>query len=59
MNEYPMSCYWRVSYFHSAGYRVSRPFDSRADAQEFIDNNAMVYPLPGVKLIDPDGNVIK
>lgn len=59
MHEYPMSCYWRVSYLHGQGYRVSRSFDSQADAQKFIDDNALVYPLPGVKLVDPDGNVIK
>jgi hypothetical protein len=33
------------------GYRVSRTFDTREAAQEFIDLNALVYPLPGVKLI--------
>jgi hypothetical protein len=41
---------YKVSYLHSAGYRVSRTFDTRAAAQEFIDNNALVYPLPSVRL---------
>jgi hypothetical protein len=40
----------KVSYIHGAGYRVSRTFDSKALAQEFIDNNALVFPLPGVRL---------
>jgi hypothetical protein len=41
---------WKVSYIHLKGYRVSRTFDTREAAQEFIDVNAMVYPLPGVRL---------
>jgi len=41
---------WKVSYIHLRGYRVSRTFTSRKAAQEFIDVNAMVCPLPGVKL---------
>jgi len=54
---------WKVSYLHYTNttglpYRVSRTFDTRQAAQEFIDTNAMVCPLPGVKLqrmpIDPE-----
>lgn len=41
---------FKVSYIHLAGYRVSRTFDNRELAQEFIDVNAMVCPLPGVRL---------
>jgi hypothetical protein len=39
-----------VSYIHLAGYRVRRSFPTLAKAQEFIDVNAMVQPLPGVRL---------
>jgi hypothetical protein len=38
---------FKVSYIHMAGCRVSRMFATRQEAQAFIDNNAMVYPLPG------------
>jgi hypothetical protein len=38
---------FKVSYLHLSGCRVSRTFDTRADAQEFIDVNALVFPLPG------------
>jgi hypothetical protein len=41
---------YKVSYIHLRGYRVSRIFDTREAAQEFIDVNAMVCPLPGVRL---------
>lgn len=41
---------WKVSYLHMRNYRVSRTFNTKQGAQEFIDNNAMVYPLPGVRL---------
>lgn len=41
---------WKVSYIHLKGYRVSRTFDTQEAAQEFIDVNAMVCPLPGVRL---------
>lgn len=43
-----------VSYLHSAPsgrYRVERAFDTREAAQEMIDVNAMVCPLPGVRLV--------
>ncbi len=42
----------KVSYFHLKGYRVSRVFDSREAAQQFVDVNAMVFPLPGVIITD-------
>ena len=42
---------YKVSYLHLRGYRVSRTFASREDAQQFIDNNALIWPLPGVELI--------
>src|SRR5690348_9392341 len=41
---------FKVSYIHMQNYRVSRRFETREAAQEFIDVNAMVYPLPGVEL---------
>jgi hypothetical protein len=41
---------FKVSYIHLAGYRVSRTFDTEALAQRFIDDNALVCPLPGVRL---------
>lgn len=41
---------FKVSYIHLQGYRVSRTFDTREAAQEFIDVNAMIQPLPGVRL---------
>ena len=41
---------WKVSYLHGRGYLVFRMFDTREEAQAFIDANAMVYPLPGVEL---------
>lgn len=55
---------WKVSYLHYLGtfghpYRVSRSYDTEAEAREFISVNAMVAPLPGLRLIDPDGNVVK
>lgn len=55
---------WKVNYLHYLGtygnpYRVSRSFDSREAAEEFISVNAMVCALPGVRLIDPDGNIVK
>lgn len=64
MGKYVMSCYWRVSYLHYLNtyghpYRVSRSFDNEAEAREFISVNAMVAPLPGCELVDPDGNVVK
>lgn len=42
--------YYKVSYIHLQGYRVSRTFDTEALAQRFIDDNALVFPLPGVRL---------
>jgi hypothetical protein len=42
----------KVSYFHSKGYRVSRTFDTPEAAREFIDANALVYPLPGVEVTE-------
>lgn len=44
---------YKVSYVHMRQYRVSRRFDSREAAQEFIDINAAVCPLPGVRLEGP------
>ena len=41
---------FKVSYVHMRGYRVSRTFPDRGAAQAFIDANAMVCSLPGVKL---------
>lgn len=46
---------FKVSYLHYEGtyghpYRVSRTFDTKAEAQEFIDVNAMVARLPGVEM---------
>ena len=42
---------YHVHYIHSGvdmlGYWVSRAFDTREDAQRFIDDNALVFPLPG------------
>ena len=48
---------WKVSYIHLKGYRVSRTYDTKEAAQEFISVNAMVCALPGVRLIEmtPDG----
>jgi hypothetical protein len=52
------SPYWRVRYRHLRGYMVSRSFPTQAAAQEFIDVNAMVHPLPDRELINPAGEVI-
>ena len=49
-NVAPHEARWHVSYIHLSGCRVSRSFTSREAAQEFIDVNAMVFPLPGVRL---------
>lgn len=46
----PAASAWRVSYLHLRGYRVARTFDTPAEAREFIDVNAMVCPLPGVRV---------
>jgi hypothetical protein len=43
---------YRVSYYHGKGYRVSRSFPTYAAAQEFVDANALVYPLPGCVITD-------
>lgn len=43
---------FKVSYIHLKGYRVSRVFNTREEAQGFIDVNAMVFPLPGVELTE-------
>jgi hypothetical protein len=45
----------KVSYLHYSGtfghpYRVSRAFDTPAEADEFISVNAMVAPLPGLRV---------
>ena len=42
-----------VHYIHGQGYWVSRSFDTREAAQGFIDNNALVFPLPGPAYITP------
>jgi hypothetical protein len=47
---------FKVSYLHTGPtgtYRVSRKFDTREAAQQFILVNAMICPLPGVKLTGP------
>lgn len=44
---------WTVRYRHGAGYMVRRTFTGIAKAQEFIDVNAMVFPLPCVSLHGP------
>jgi hypothetical protein len=54
----PESPYWRVRYRHLRGYMVARSFPSQEKAQEFIDVNAMVHPLPDRQLISPAGEVI-
>jgi len=43
---------FKVSYIHMRGYRVSRIFDTREAAQEFINANAMVFPLPGCRGVE-------
>jgi hypothetical protein len=45
---------FKVSYIHLKGYRVSRAFDTAEAAQEFIDVNAMVWPLPGLRMTGPE-----
>ena len=48
---------WNVSYLtitNGITYRVSRRFDTREEAQEYIDNNALIHPLPGVLLEKDD-----
>jgi hypothetical protein len=46
------SKFWSVFYQHGRGYRVRRSFLSREAAQDFIDTNAMVFPLPLVNLVN-------
>jgi hypothetical protein len=41
-----------ANYIHLRGYRVSRSFTSAKARQEFIDVNAMVSPLPGLRLYE-------
>lgn len=43
-----------ASYIHLKGYRVVRNFHTAKARQEFIDVNAMICPLPGLQLIDPE-----
>jgi hypothetical protein len=46
---------FRVHYIHNGSgdpYWVFRPFDTREAAQEFIDVNAMVWPLAGPAWIE-------
>jgi hypothetical protein len=46
---------FRVHYWTGptdTGCMVFRSFETRKAAQEFIDNNAMVYPLPHCRLED-------
>jgi hypothetical protein len=43
---------WSVFYQHDKDYRVRRTFNTREQAQEFIDVNAMVWPLPLVNLVE-------
>jgi hypothetical protein len=50
---------FRVHYIHNApsgSYWVSRNFPTREDAQAYIDNNAMVFPLPGPPWIEEVSN---
>ncbi len=42
----------KVSYLCASGYRVSRTFPTRDEAQAFIDFNALVFPLPSVELTE-------
>jgi hypothetical protein len=52
---------WKVFYIHhtaNSSYYVSRTFPTLEKAQEFKDVNAMVHPLPGVYIEDPNGNRI-
>lgn len=44
---------FRVTYDHMRGYPVSRTFPTREAAQEFIDNNALVFPLPNCSGVVP------
>jgi len=37
---------FRVSYQHMRQYRVSRSFETVEQAEEFISNNALIFPLP-------------
>jgi hypothetical protein len=42
--------HYHVHYLHYVNggeYWVARAFDTREDAQRFIDDNALVFPLPG------------
>ena len=52
-----MSDLYQVNYAHRSvnglPYRVSYTFTSQEDAQSFIDTNALVCPLPDVKLLAP------
>jgi hypothetical protein len=43
---------WSVYYTDSIAGGLVRRFPSEAKAQEFIDNNAMVFPLPNCRLVD-------
>jgi hypothetical protein len=43
----------KVSY-RDMGTRVSRVFGTREEAQEFIDGNALVFPLPGLEVFDTE-----
>jgi hypothetical protein len=40
--------YFRVYYRHLKGYYVFVPFDTMPQALEYIHNNALVWPLPGL-----------
>jgi hypothetical protein len=40
--------YFRVYYRHMRDYYVFVPFDSMPRALEYIHNNALVCPLPGL-----------
>jgi hypothetical protein len=49
---------WRVYYIHQLSptpYYVYRPHDTRKEAQEFIDANALVCRLPGMYVTYYDG----
>lgn len=53
---------FKVHYIHHApgdSYWVSRGFPTQEAAQEYIDNNALVFPLPGPAYItDKDDNKV-
>lgn len=49
---------WTVNWIHLKGYRVSRVFRTQEQAEEFIEANALVCPLPGLRFTGPNGIII-